>query len=98
MRHRFARGGDGTECQKGCGACCYDFLALAMPRPPAQRVILAWTADQREQASDWACNVHLVASDNPLRKTPIPEHVKRAAIAMGFTTNEFYVYDLKPQT
>jgi len=38
----------------------------------------AWTAEQREQAADWAAAVHLKASDNIVRKKRLimPEHVK----------------------
>jgi hypothetical protein len=94
MRHRIPKSGDGSVCRLGCPACCYDFLALVMPRPPAQRVVLRWNDREREQATDWAVNVHLRASDNPVQKKAIPEHVKSAAEAMGFTTNGFYVYNL----
>lgn len=98
IRHLIPRGGDGTECRPGCQRCCYDLLSLVMPRPPAQRVISGWTHTEIEQAITWAANVHAKASDNPVRKKPIPEHVRKVAQAMGFTCNEFYVYDLGPLT
>ena len=45
-----------------------DLLSLVMARTPSVRMIMGWSADQREQAEDWATREHLSASDNPVQR------------------------------
>lgn len=50
-------------------------------RMPLGLVVANWTQEQRDAAYEWAGAEHLAASDNPIRRKPIPPHVAALPIA-----------------
>ena len=57
-----------------------DMLSQVMGRPPGVRAIMAWTADDREHAEEWARRELLHASDNPIQRIETPQRICAADI------------------
>lgn len=49
-----------------------DILGLVLPRPVPIKTIKTWTCGQYLQAEEWASLEHLAASDNPVKRKPMP--------------------------
>lgn len=52
-----------------------DLLGLVMEQPPTAEVVAGWTPEQAEEASYWAANAHLAASDNDVTVPPRPSFI-----------------------
>jgi hypothetical protein len=55
----------------------HDMLSLVMENPPPAEVIASWSDEDRQEVEDWAGIEHLYASDNYIRRKPMPEVIKR---------------------
>jgi hypothetical protein len=55
----------------------HDMLSLVMENPPPAEVIASWSDEDRQEVEDWAEIEHLYASDNYIRRKPMPEVIKR---------------------
>jgi hypothetical protein len=55
----------------------YDMLSLVMDNPPPPDVLATWTDEECKEVEDWAGIEHLYASDNYIKRKPMPEVLQR---------------------
>lgn len=59
-------------------AALYDLLSLVMHTPPPRITMATWPNIDAHSVETWASHEYLAASDNPVRRLPVPDSITRS--------------------